>query len=71
MGLKATDFQLTESQLGEINRYIAECADGYAAEGEGPASQVSVAFCWAAGLGRFVAANYNSQVNPNQIAGFF
>ena len=71
MGLKATDFQLTESQLAEINRYIVKCAAGYAAEGEYPASQVCVAFCWAAGLGRFVTVNYNCQASIRQIEGFF
>lgn len=35
MGLKATDFQLTDSQLAEINRYIAESAAAYAAAREG------------------------------------
>ena len=71
MGLKMSDFELTESQLDQINLYFAERNAGYARENEDQASEVSVTFTWVAGLGRFIEIRYDSQVNGHQIEGFF
>ena len=71
MGLKMSDFELTESQLDQINLYFGEQNAGYAREKEDQACEISVTFTWVAGLGRFIEISYDSDVNGHQIEGFF
>lgn len=69
MALTHEDFVLSDAELDAINRHFAKQAASYAQAGEDPASGVKVEFEWVPALGRFVTANFDSEVNGLEISG--
>jgi hypothetical protein len=68
MGLTEKSFQLSKAQIDAINQHFAQCRDAYASAGEELGMVgVKVEFEWAAGLGRFVTANFDGEVNGFEI----
>ena len=70
MALTHKDFLLSDAELDAINRHFAQKVKEYAQAGEDPASGVKVEFDWVPGFGRFVTANFDSEVNGLDISGY-
>lgn len=62
MALKISDFQLTQNQLDQINRYISDQAKAHAEAGEDPACGVQIIFEWAPGFGRFIDVKFDGEI---------
>lgn len=59
MGLRNTDFELTDAELERINVYFSERTAAHAAEGEDAPAAVSVTFDFMPGFGRMVTARFD------------
>ena len=67
MGLKHTDFTLSDEQLARINKYFQEQAQAYVDAGEDSAGSVHVTFVWMPGLGRSVTAYFDGDIEGCEI----
>lgn len=67
MAINHKDFLLTQDQIDVINQHFAKKAEQYAQAGEGPASGAKVEFEWVPGIGRFVTAYFDGEVNGLEI----
>ena len=68
MGLTAKSFQLTTDQIDAINRHFSERKEAYVRDDEevGMVS-IKVEFEWVPGMGRFVTAHFDGEVNGFEV----
>jgi hypothetical protein len=68
MGISELSFQLTPEQLDAINRHFSQRKEAYmrANEDIGTVS-IKVEFEWVPGLGRFVTAHFDGEINGCEI----
>lgn len=68
MGITEKSFQLTAGQIDAINKHFSNQRDAYILANEelGTVS-IKVEFEWVPGLGRFVTAHFDGEVNGCEI----
>ena len=67
MGLKHTDFTLTDEKLARINQYFEERSLAYAQAGEDSVDSAHVTFAWVPGFGRSLTAYFNGEIEGCEI----
>ncbi len=68
MGITESSFQLTPEQLAAINRHFSQRKEAYVRANEDLGSvSIKVEFEWVPGLGRFVTAHFDGEVNGCEI----
>lgn len=63
MGLKTTDFFLTDAELEEVNSYLRAQATAHSRAGEDPPDSVRVVFEFSPVFGREVSVYFDGAVN--------
>lgn len=63
MGLKTTDFLLTDAEIEEVNRYVRAKATANSRAGEDPPDGVRVVFEFSPVFGREVSVYFDGAVN--------
>lgn len=68
MGLTRKSFELNAEQIARINEHFARRKNAYLEAGEDVGMvSIKVEFEWVPGLGRFVTAHFNGEVNGAEI----
>lgn len=67
MALNQTDFLLTQDQIDLINQHFIKRSAQHASAGEDAACGAKVEIEWVPGLGRFVTAYFNGEVEGLEI----
>jgi hypothetical protein len=68
MGLTENSFKLSDEQIDSINIHFAQCKEAYLnANEETGLLSIKVEFEWVAGLGRFVTAHFDGEINGCEI----
>ncbi len=68
MGLTAKSFAITDRQLAAINQHFQTSQARHAAAGQDVGMfSIKVEFEWAPGLGRFVTAHYDGEINGYEV----
>ncbi len=66
-GLKISDFELSQIQVDLINTHFINRAEAIKREKEDSPTSIKVVLEWIPGMGRFITACYDGEVNGAEI----